>query len=325
MASIDSYSESNYNGNYPLAEGLGAYALAHSITGDGRAIGRVRLYMSKTGSPSGNLTVSIFAHSGTFGTSSVPTGSALATSDVINASSLSGSLGLIEFTFSGGNQITLTNATKYVLVLNGSFAGSTNVPNWGIDGSSPTHGGNMAVKDSGGTWTADNAVDACFYVDVPAQTLSVGGGITPAGTVAKAVSAGKTGGITPAGVARKAVTRAVTGAITPAATVIKAVARALTGSLTPSGTVARVKSAVASLAGTITPTGVATFVRNYARTFTGTITPTGAVTFVKTLYRTLTGAITPSGAITNVKSPRLTVSPLTLTDFGSVTVGSYAP
>src|SRR4051794_23390494 len=99
---IDSYSETNksnisfvYTANY----------LGQSFTGTGLAIGSAQWYMRKSGSPSGNLVAKIYAHSGTYGTNSLPTGVALATSDVVNSTTLPTSFTLVTFTFSGANQI----------------------------------------------------------------------------------------------------------------------------------------------------------------------------------------------------------------------------
>src|SRR5689334_11654127 len=70
-------------------------------------------------------------------------------------------------------------------------------------------------------------------------TLSVGGGITPAGTVVKREQRTLAAGITPAGALAKQAQRALTAGITPAGTVAKQAQRALVGGITPSGTLAR--------------------------------------------------------------------------------------
>lgn len=157
---IDSYSETNQNTS------AADYAEGQSFTGDGGILNSAKFYLKKAGSPTGSAYAKIYAHSGTFGTSSVPTGSPLATSGAFDISTLTTSFQLITFTFTGANKITLTNGTKYIVTL--EFSGYTpSYPNYvwtGIDTSSPTHGGNLCYKDSGGSWNAVSAYDTCFYV-----------------------------------------------------------------------------------------------------------------------------------------------------------------
>ena len=141
----------------------GITALGQSFTGNGLTLTDIQAYLKKAGSPSGDLTAKIYAHSGTFGTSSVPTGSALATSGTIDAATLTTTATLTTFTFSGG--IVLTNGTKYVLTIEGSFPGGANNPGWGADFTSPTHGGNASYEIGAGSWSADGSTDLIFYVN----------------------------------------------------------------------------------------------------------------------------------------------------------------
>lgn len=162
MAVIDSYSEANSNSW--VQNGFGSDRYGQSFTGDGSNLGSVQLYLSKSSGATGDLYVEIYAHSGTFGTSSVPTGSPLATSATVALSSLTTSLALVSFTFSGGGQIALANGTKYVLAIKvNGLSGDVNV---GLDTSSPTHGGNFSQRDQEyGDWTAWSSRDLVFYVN----------------------------------------------------------------------------------------------------------------------------------------------------------------
>jgi hypothetical protein len=160
---LDSYSESNKNRDIYLssAEKL---AVSQSFTaGATKNIGKVTLYLRKAGSPTGNITVQIYAHSGTYGTNSVPTGAALATSDNVSITGLTTSYALYDFNFSGANQISLTSTTQYVLVIRYTGGDGGNDLYVGID-DSPTHGGNWATSTDGTTFSADNTRDICFYV-----------------------------------------------------------------------------------------------------------------------------------------------------------------
>lgn len=157
MAVIDSYSESNSNGQFGLGDDFST-ELAQSFTGDGSSVDSAKFELEKMGSPTGNITVYLYAHTGTYGTSSLPTGSALITSDTVDISTIS-TKSLIEFTFSTG--YTTTNGTKYVISI--AFSGdSSNYLLVSSDTSSPTHDGNLSYNASG--WAAVSAWDNCFYI-----------------------------------------------------------------------------------------------------------------------------------------------------------------
>lgn len=154
----DSYSETNQSGNNALAGSSIEYG--QSITGDGGVLSNVRFYLRKVGTPAGNMTVKLYAHSGTFGTSSVPTGAALATSVAIPADDLTTSYALTQFQFT--DQYPLAGLTNYVIAL--AYTGTaTDYVFVGTDTTTPTHAGNFSSYN-GTTWTANAAIDACFYV-----------------------------------------------------------------------------------------------------------------------------------------------------------------
>lgn len=135
--------------------------VGQSFTGDGGKLANVVFYLSKTNTPSGNAVAKVYAHSGTFGTSSIPTGTALATSQTVDVTTLTGSLTETTFYFSTQNQNpVLAAATKYVVTIEYSSGTSTNTVNVAAN-SSTVHGGNLSTFASS-TWTADSAKDAYF-------------------------------------------------------------------------------------------------------------------------------------------------------------------
>lgn len=166
---IDSYSESNYSVDTgALSPTL---SFGQSITGDGATLTGAKFYVKKGGSPTGNLVAKIYAHSGTFGSSSVGTGSALATSDNFDVATLTTSLSVISLSFSGVNQISLGSGTRYVVTLDAAgvtFSGGSVV--MGGDNSSPSHAGNASVC-SGGFWFDDSSLDLCFYLTTSNRVL----------------------------------------------------------------------------------------------------------------------------------------------------------
>lgn len=134
---VDSYSETNKDtGVYEYSPGK----IGQSFTGVAGNITSCKFYLQKVGSPTHNLYAVLYAHSGTFGTSSVPTGAALATSDAVDASSLPASFGLVTFTFS--STYAMSAATKYVISLEPDGGDVSNQMQVGTDGSSPSHAGN---------------------------------------------------------------------------------------------------------------------------------------------------------------------------------------
>ena len=159
----DSYPTSNRDGtallctNFPMS--------AQSFTSGGGVLDSVSLYLATVGSPTGNLTATIYAHTGTYGTSSLPTGSVLATSVNFDVSTLgtNSAWTAVNISFSGANRINLT-AGYYVVVANYAGQCATNTVGAGKDTSSPTHSGNYSYYDT--AWNAYPAHDLIFYVYV---------------------------------------------------------------------------------------------------------------------------------------------------------------
>lgn len=157
---VDSYSESNSSTTVQVNA---TQHRGQGFTGNGGTLDIVRFYFSGPFGLTGTANAIIYAHSGTFGSTGVPTGSALATSDNFDATAIANTAASLRtFTFSGANRITLTNGTKYFVVLNGAGISASFIP-LGADSSSPTHAGNMA-SDTTGSWSALSSFDACFYV-----------------------------------------------------------------------------------------------------------------------------------------------------------------
>lgn len=145
---------------YYLNSGGNPTAIGQSFTGSGDDLTGAKFYIAKLGSPTGNVFVKLYAHSGTFGTSSVPTGTALATSNAFDISTLTTTNGWIDFTF--GTPYTTVNGTKYILVIEFTGGSAGNSLKVNITGSSGTlHNGNECLYT--GTWSADSNYDVLFY------------------------------------------------------------------------------------------------------------------------------------------------------------------
>lgn len=156
---VDSYSEANHDALGKL--NITGAVIGQSITGDGRKITKLSSYLHRTLSPTGNVTMSIYAHSGVFGTSSVPTGTPLLTSDGVDASTIATSVTLYDFSIPESSQIVLEYGVHYCITVN--YDGdATNYISVGHDTTSPTHAGNKFYYLAG--WNAQSSEDMVFYV-----------------------------------------------------------------------------------------------------------------------------------------------------------------
>ena len=82
---IDSYPSSNYDQDQYLgSNNFVGYGQSFTTTGSVLKLSSCKFYLVKVGSQTGAMYAKVYAHSGTYGTSSIPTGSALATSDVLD-------------------------------------------------------------------------------------------------------------------------------------------------------------------------------------------------------------------------------------------------
>lgn len=148
---LDSYSESNqddYWNDTSVTAGQ-AIALASSKT-----ITSVKFYLKKITAPTGNIVAKVYSCSGTPGSTGVPTGSALATSDTVAISTLSTSFGLVEFTFS-----TPYTASAGGVCVSVEWSGTGGQLAVGIDYSSPSHAGNNYFNGA-----AYSTADTIFYL-----------------------------------------------------------------------------------------------------------------------------------------------------------------
>jgi hypothetical protein len=160
----DYYSATNYANDGFYISASYATTLGQSFESQGGTLDSVRFYLRKNGTPTGNMTATIYAISGTYGGGDdVGTGEVLATSDTISIAELTTSVAYKTFTFSGANRITLVDGTQYIVAVNYSGGDSTNRLHIGRDSTSPTHTGN-ACYTSGAIWTAVSGSDIIFNV-----------------------------------------------------------------------------------------------------------------------------------------------------------------
>lgn len=125
---------------------------SQSFYGTGKAVYKAKFKIWKTGTPTGDIVVRLYAHTGTFGSSGKPTGSPLATSTPISIEDLGTSSAYCEFEFTGDNIITLTNETPYCIAFEYSGGDSSNYLSFNVytGGSSEVNGNGADLLD--GDW-----------------------------------------------------------------------------------------------------------------------------------------------------------------------------
>ena len=166
---IDSYPTGNRDAEYNLVEthpsaGAGDSAAGQSFQNGAYPahITQAAFYLSDGATnPDGNVRAVLYAHTGTYGVSSKPTGAALATSDPIACNMIGGAYAIHTFTFSAGQQYVMAANTYYCIAIqrdataDGVFVGR--------DSSAPTHAGISFYYDNS-AWTTLAGTDTIFYV-----------------------------------------------------------------------------------------------------------------------------------------------------------------
>ena len=161
----DSYAEANSDSTTTLNLG-GVVGVGQAFTGEsspGSTLVSSKFYMKKTNLPTGNAVSKIYDVTGTYGTEAIPSGTALATSGNLDVSTLTGSLVVKTFSFTGANQIELDRDKVYAVTVEYAGGDGTDNIQVGYDASSPTHGGNYSSL-TGTTWSAVAGSDTVFYV-----------------------------------------------------------------------------------------------------------------------------------------------------------------
>ena len=141
------------------------FTIGQSFTGVATKITSCVFVVKKTsGTLTGNAVAKLYAHSGTYGTDSIPTGSALATSDTVAASTFSDTGdGVHTFTFSEDEQYEMSASTKYCIALEYLNADGSNYISIYGGGDGTDHNGNPFYGDTG-DFNSDNSYDLEFWV-----------------------------------------------------------------------------------------------------------------------------------------------------------------
>jgi hypothetical protein len=170
---FDTYNESNRTGETTIYNDVREFQGQAFLNNNEIVLDSCKFYLQKVGSPTGSAYAKLYACSGTAGVDAKPTGSALATSDAFDVSTLSTSLGLATFNFTGAERVTLSANTTYAIVYNYGGGDVSNQTKISYDGT-PTHAGNLVYSVVGATWNS-HAYDTIFYIYgvLPANTYAV--------------------------------------------------------------------------------------------------------------------------------------------------------
>ena len=141
-----------------IGEGVTTKYRGQAFTGDGNSIARVRCSLRKAespNSPTGNYKLLIYAHSGTFNSTGVPTGSPLGESTAIAASTLSTTYAEIDIDLS--SSVSTVNGANYFWVI--QYGTGAEGEGW-IDLRRTTDtegGGNITYSADGSTWSSSTS------------------------------------------------------------------------------------------------------------------------------------------------------------------------
>lgn len=156
--SIAEDSNADTGSNFALGNGtITRQAQAFANGPNAQNLTRVRARLKKVGSPTGNLTVSLYAITGSFGSTATPTGAALATSVNFSVADLTTSYLNYEIAFN--TQYNMAASTNYFVSFEYSGGDGSNYVD--VAGNTTgTHAGNRASFS--GSWTASAASDLWF-------------------------------------------------------------------------------------------------------------------------------------------------------------------
>lgn len=160
--------------NFPVGNGtITQQAQSFAASAYGKKIVRVRFQLKKVGAPTGLARVYLYAHSGTFGSSSIATGAALATSEEIDVSKLTTAYQEIEIRFLDGAQYEMTASTNYVIAIEYTGGDGSNYVDVRGLASTGTAAGNRA--SFAGSWTAAALDDLWFEVYASPELYAMSG------------------------------------------------------------------------------------------------------------------------------------------------------
>jgi hypothetical protein len=149
------------NSGFDLNSTLPSRGISMSFVGDGNNIQKIGINLRRTGTVTGNLLCKIYDHSGTYGTNSIPTGSALATATTnINVANLSTTIYQYEeFVFTTPFQTVSNQLYVFTLECSNISGGSVKI----ATSSNTTGFGNPSTSADLSTWVTGTFTSDLIY------------------------------------------------------------------------------------------------------------------------------------------------------------------
>lgn len=176
--------------NFNIGNGtITGQAQSFPVGANAAFVRRVLVDLQKVGSPTGNIVCNIYAHSGSFGTSSVPTGAVIVASANVDVSKLDTAYRSVDFGFTSNDPLDLLSAsTNYVVAFEYDAGDASNYVQIRGLATSGTHAGNRSQEV--GTWSAAATDDLKFDVKTVAQLYELPGDVFRGPTHQVALSGG---------------------------------------------------------------------------------------------------------------------------------------
>jgi hypothetical protein len=165
---VASYSESN-NSAYDVSFAYGDSSIGQGFLGNGSKLSSCKFYIGAYYiiPLTGNAIAKLYAQdTGTFGSTGKPGMSAipLATSDLVDVSTLPGWPNRVLTTFTFDGSFTLENGTPYFICIERIGGDDSHQIDIGVDTSAPTADGNSVTTEAKLHWAPLETMDVCFYV-----------------------------------------------------------------------------------------------------------------------------------------------------------------
>lgn len=295
---IDSYPVANEDSHYTIVPPSGgSHAAGQVFTGNGDAATQAIFSMLKTGTPSGPMTAQIWAITGTPQTAK-PTGSVLATSNTVDASTLTTSDTLPVFTFP--TPFLTVNGTLYAVVVDVTNVTGSGAVRIGQNTGSPTDDGNRVDYDDlfGNGWEALSSADAIFYVYGFAPnhyTHPQADSVTTSDSAVKAVVKKLADSVTATDLGPRALIKSFADSVTSSESSIRKPVKIPSDSVTSSDSALR--KVQKSLADSVNSADVATTLNVFKRSFSDSVTTSDLATEVEPSQKAVSDSVTTSDSI----------------------------
>lgn len=267
-------------------------------------LSRVTFQLYRVGNPVNNIVARLYNITGTSGIDGVPSGVAIATSNIVAGSTLPTVSQDQVFTFSGSNQVTLTKGQSYAITVDAGAVVDPDHVFISFDETDVTHAGNFVYF--AGTWQFDTFPDIPFsvYVSVGNLTMTklliraLTATLSFVGLLVKKPNKELSGTLSFVGALRSRTNKTFTAVLSFVGTLTRNISKRLVATLSFVGNLATsfIQGAqvfLQALTGTLSFVGAIS--RSPKKSLTASLTPVGVLS--KKMFRSLTAVLTFVGAL----------------------------